>query len=202
MAKTMTASQTITDGQIEAAVEQFRAALRKKRGNYLSEPFQKVLGLENLGQRLIEPLGALVEAQANVIVREVPINRDRSPEDAIAATGRREYLNPDVVKAMPRGEGQGPVEFFQVGKTISCAQLAKEYESRGLVPDPYAVAAVLEADPAFADDRYVAAQWKDKDGNWCYAVFDRWGDGRKVHVNRYDYGWYDKWWFGGVRKQS
>ena len=104
---------------------------------------------------------------------------------------------------------------------ISDDDLEKEFELRGLKPaDPISVAAVNEADPAFADEKPHGTHWKDAKGKWCYAAFhrwdddgrhvlvnrydsdwlDRWGDGREVNICRSDDDWDDYWWFAGVRK--
>jgi hypothetical protein len=79
--------------------------------------------------------------------------------------------------------------------------LDKEYERRGLKPaDPYTLAAVNEADPAFADKHPNGTHWKDADDKWRYAAFYRWSDERRAHVYRSDYDWDDRWWFPGFRK--
>ena len=144
---------------------------------------------------------ARVERRANMIVRHVRVNRTHSAREAINATGRKKYLDNNVVDSMPRGEGdEADVYFFKESRTISNDDLAKKYESLGFKPDPYAQAAVNEADPAFADDHPNGSQWKDADGNWCFAAFYRWNDERHVNVNRHDYDWGDGWWFAGVRK--
>ena len=65
---------------------------------------------------------------------------------------------------------------------------------------PYDVAAVNQADPAFADSHPNATHWKDSDDNWCYLACDRWSDERSVDVSRRDGVWNDNWWFAGVRK--
>jgi hypothetical protein len=105
---------------------------------------------------------------------------------------------------MPKAEkDEDEVIFFKIGREVSCSELEKEYELRGLKPaDPYSQAAVNEADPAFADEHPNGTQWKDKDGNYCCAVFDRRGVERCVGVGRYGYVWLDYWWFAGVRKST
>ena len=89
----------------------------------------------------------------DVIIRRMRVNRSRSPQEALAATGRKQYVTDAVVAHMPRGEGdEAEIFFFKVGRWISDDDLEKEYSSRGLVPaDPFSLAAVNEADPAFAD---------------------------------------------------
>ncbi|MEJ0001637.1 MAG: hypothetical protein WDN09_00380 [bacterium] len=85
---------------------------------------------------------------------------------------------------------------------ISDEDLEKEYDLRGLKPDPLAQCAVNEADPLFADTRPNGTHWKNAKGKWCFVDFDRWDDEPIVRVGQDDYVGYDYWWFGGVRKQN
>ena len=135
------------------------------------------------------------------------VNRSRSQQEALEATGRAQYTDRKVVDAMPKGEGnEVEVLFFKPDLSnrnsfISDDDLEKEFDLRGLKPaDPISVAAVNEADPAFADEKPHGTHWKDAKGNWCYATFDRWYGKRKVSVYRNARGWDDRWWFAGVRK--
>ncbi|OGY64581.1 MAG: hypothetical protein A3B92_00400 [Candidatus Harrisonbacteria bacterium RIFCSPHIGHO2_02_FULL_42_16] len=140
---------------------------------------------------------------AETITRIVRVNRIRSPQEALNATGRNQYVNPDVINAMPKGEGEKTkVVFFSLGHWVSDEDLEREYEARGLKPvDPYSLAAVNEADPAFADSHPNSTHWKDSNGQWCYTVFCHWiAGGRRVNVNRIGVGWRGGWWFGGLRK--
>lgn len=112
------------------------------------------------------------------------------------------YADEKVLKNAPVNKKQGELEFFNLGKYVSCDELGKEYESRGLIPaDVYALASWNEE---HKDDerKYFATQWKDADGNYCYAAFDRWGGERYVDVGRDGLDWDDYWWFAGVRKSS
>ncbi len=192
----------ITTGQVGKVQELLGAALRKS--DLQSEPSQQVL--ENQGAQVIEEMVAVlrkyVEAVSSMIVRHVAVNRNRSPQEAIDATGRNKYLTDGVVAAMPQGEGgEADVFFFNLGRYISDADLDKEYELRGLKPaDSYALAAVNESDPAFADNHPNSTRWKDESGNWCYAAFNRWNDERNVGVGRRSDRWHDRWWFAGCRK--
>lgn len=205
MTQIMTAAE-MTDGQIENAVNKFRDAMRKHRSEITSDVAQQVLGVENLGMMMFTPFRERAEAVSNLIVRTAKVNRGRSQQEAIEATGRAQYTDRKVVDSMPKGEGdEVEVVFFKpdldfVG-FISGDDLEKEFELRGLKPaDPTSVAAVNEADPAFADEKPHGTHWKDAKGNWCYAVFGRWYGKREVCVYRCGYGWCDSWWFAGVRK--
>ena len=144
-----------------------------------------------------------------IIWREVKVNPDETPQEALDATGRVRDTNSEVMKTMPRGEGKkARVGFFQLDLSkrdgyISDDDLAKEYELRGLKPDPYAQMAVNKADPAFADIRPNGCHWRGPDGKWHYIAFNRWGDGeRYVGVNRSGGGWGDGWWFAGEQVAS
>ena len=203
-------NEPATEGQFGKVLELFGARLRKS--NLKGKPLQAVI--ENQGAALVGQLMAklteMVDAVSELISRTVTVNRKRSGKEALTATGRKLYVTDSVVADMPNGEG-GEVEvfFFKPDLTsrkgsISDDDLDKEYELRGLEPaDPYALAAANEADPAFADKYPNGTHWKDADGNWCFATFDRWvGDERNVNVNRDDLVWHDHWWFAGVRKKK
>ncbi|MCC6290834.1 hypothetical protein IT398_02110 [Candidatus Nomurabacteria bacterium] len=144
---------------------------------------------------------------ANLTVRKVKVNRNRSPQEAIEATGRTQYTDRQVVNAMPKGEGdEAEIVFFKPDLSernsfISDDDLEKEFELRGLKPaDPVSVAAVNEADPAFADQVPHGTHWKDDKGNWCHVTFHLWFDEREVCVGRGYGGWHDDAYFAGVRK--
>ncbi len=204
MAKTMTASQKpMTSGQVDNLVAKFRAALTKHRLDLTAQTAQQVIGVENLGMELYAVIRIYGERFANLFSRTVTVDHTRSPQAALDATGRTQYIDKKVVNAMPRGEGvEVEVVFFKVGHYISDDNLEKAFDQRGLNPvDPYTLAAVNEADATFADEHPNGTHWKDADGNWCFATFSRWYGERNVGVFR-DYGrdWSDSWWFAGVRK--
>lgn len=147
------------------------------------------------------------EAVSNLIVRTAKVNRSRSQQEAIEATGRTQYTDREVVDSMPKGEGdEVEVVFFKLDLSnrngfISDDDLEKEFDLCGLKPaDPISVAAVNEADSAFADEKPHGTHWKDAKGNWCYAAFRRWDDELEVRVYRSDGVWRGSWWFAGVRK--
>ena len=201
----------ITPGQIGKINENLAAALRKS--GLQSALVQVVLETQGdaLTQELLETVRAHVEALSGLIIRKVKVDRTRTPQQALDATGRRQYVDPKVVNAMPgRGEmvEEAEVFFFKPrpqaydkNGLISDDRLEAEYDFHDFKPaDPYAQAAVNEADPNFANDHPNGTHWKDKDGKWCFASFFRWLDEPRVHVYRRDLDWYDCWWFAGVRK--
>lgn len=207
MARTMTPS--MTDGQIDKAGDIVRAALckhlREQRSEFESEPTQQVLGNPALGPKLLAVFRQMYEAVSGLIMRHVKVNRARTPQEALDALGRAQYTDREVVETMPRGDSDedDDVLFFQGSRYLSDDELEEEFESRGFVPaDPYLVAAVNQDDPSFADERPNATHWKDDQGRWCYLACYRFDGERGVRVSRYGFGWFDFWWFAGVRKES
>lgn len=203
MVDTITPSEkTITEGEIGKINELVAAKLRKS--NLPSNLVYEILKTKGgeLADNLVADLQRMVDAISDLIIRRVPVNRSRAPKEALKATGRNQYVDDSVVANMPRGEGdEEEVVFFKLGRWISDDDLEKEYGLRSLVPvDPYSLAAVNEADPAFADEHPNATHWKDSSGKWCYAAFGRWYGERSVHVRRRDDGWNDDRWFAGRRK--
>lgn len=207
MAETMT-TPGMTDGQINRALEIFKAQLVKHATELPSEDVQTVFGQKDLGPEWLTVLRKRVEAVSSMIVRKARVDRSRTPQQALDATGRRQYVDQAVVTAMPRG-GNKEVEvcFFKPRPEaydkdgwLSEEALEREFEFNGFKPDPLAQAAVNEADPAFANEYPNGTHWQDENGKWCFAAFSRDGDERRVGVGRRDDGWSDRWWFGGVRK--
>src|SRR3989344_7634417 len=213
MTQIMTATEMeMTDGQIENAVGKLRDAMRKHRSGITSDVAQQVLGVENLGMVMFTPFRERAEVLSNLIVRRVKVNRLLTPQQVLDATGRKQYTNRKVVNAMPRGEGGGEgdeteVVFFKPEPWeytrpdfMSDDDFEKALGRRNLKSaPPDDVAAVNEADPAFADTRPNGTHWKDADGKWCFAAFDRWNGEREVGVDRDGYVWHDLWWFAGLR---
>lgn len=189
----------ITEGEIGKINELVAAKLRKS--NLPSGLVQEILKTRGgeLADKLVKDLQSMVEAISNLITRKVPVNRSLNGKAVLDATGRKQYINDEVVATMPQGEGdEAEVIFFNLGRYISDDDLDKEYEKRGLVPtDPFSLAAVNEADLEFADDHPNGTHWKDANGNWCYIAFGRW---RGVCVDRYGGEWGGDWWFAGRRK--
>lgn len=146
---------------------------------------------------------------ANTIVRSFKVDRTRTPQAALDATGRKQYVNGDIVATMPtKGLAEGEMVFFKpdpssyVNGLISDAALAKEFELRELDPDPLAQAAINEADPAFAKDHPNGCHWPLEGGGYGFLTFGAWYDGRGVSCDRHDGVWRGGWVFGGVRKVS
>lgn len=145
---------------------------------------------------------------ANTIVRSFKVDRTRTPQAALDATGRKQYVNGDIVATMPtKGLVEGQMEFFKpdpssyVNGVINDAALAKEFELRELDPDPLAQAAINEADPVFAKDHPNGTHWPLEGGGFGFLTFYEWSGERDVSCYR-SVGWDDRWVFGGVRKVS
>ena len=199
MAKAVSPSNTITRGQAAKFSDLQVAALCKS--DLPSDITQQVLEQNGaaLAAEFVASVRRHVEARSDTIVRHAKVNRTLTQEQMIGATGREQYVDKNVLAAIPKGEGEEvDVHFFKLGRYIKVGDLTKEYELRGLKPDHYAQAAVNEADPAFADERPNATQWQDANGKFCYLTFGRWSDVRTVFCDRDDYGWRDGWWFAGV----
>lgn len=111
------------------------------------------------------------------------------------------YIDEDI--SLPEKQTyEEPIEYINFGKYVSAGELQEEYETRGVVPvDPYTI---LESiDENLEEKRhYIGTQWKDANGNYCSAFFNRWCRGRRVRVRRHDDGWYGPWWFPVVRKTA
>jgi len=157
----------------------------------------------NLTNDFLATIRERVEMVSTMFTRNVSgINRNQTPQEALDATGRKQYTTKSVVDAMPRGERE-KVEmwFFELDYNPTPKDLAAEYELRDLKADPIGLASVLEVEPAFADDRPVACQWDlDENGKASYAVFYRWLDGRNVNVQRHGNRWTRSCRFAGVCK--
>ncbi len=118
-------------------------------------------------------------------------------------TKRDLYIDEDVLSSAPSGV-RGELVLFTVGKYMTDDELEKEYVLRELEPATIELIADFDVkNPTQIDEKkYVGTHWKDAKGNWCYATFGRWDDGRRVDVDRYDGDWGDRWWFAGVRSSS
>ena len=203
MTKIMNASESMTDGQIDTAVNQFRDAMRKNRDGVGKELAQQVLGVDNLGMRMFAVYRDLAEKFGKTITRHVVVDRSLTPEQMINLTGRvKWFIDPEVLVEMPReGLSECAVEIFELDYDASVDQLDNEYESNSRAQDPYAVIQMMIDDPSLADERPIAVQWRDKRGRACYAIFDRHGDGeRRVRVSWDDDGWDRNDRFAGSRK--
>jgi hypothetical protein len=195
---------SMTDGQVDKLVANFRAHVVKHANEIGSEAAQVALGASELAAEMFAPFRKRAEAVSGMIIRHVAVDLSLSAQDAIKATGRAMYLNDSVVATMPRGVStEVDVHFFRLGRYVGSADLLKEYELRGLEPvDPFLLAAVNQADPAFADSHPNGTQWTDAKGKFCCTLFHRWNDERIASVYQDGGGWCGYWWFAGARKRT
>ena len=208
MAETMSAS--MSKGQArDLGKKVFEAALAHL-AEVGHEAAQQALGYPNIGTIMFakfKEVGAQLAGQVVRLVRG--INRSRPPEQVLTDTGRKVYSNPAVVARMPRGtKSSARLHIFEVDKSkyksgvLTCADLAEEYRQRSLRADVEALAGYLKKNPAAADEKGLACQWVDKDGNYCCATFGRWRGERDVLVYRIDGDWDGVWSFAGVPQES
>ena len=194
---TMTPSEvkTTTQGQIDKAVANYRALLEKRAPEFESAAVQTVLGQPEFAEAQFALFRERVESASEIIIRRVKVDRSRSRQKVIDATGRKQYIDKDVLATMPTGEGDKvDVWFVPTKRHIPAAEVPAFLARYGLVPDPRAQAAVNKADPAFADKVPNGTQWGDN----CCLAFGRWNDERRVRCDRFDYGWYGDWFLCGV----
>lgn len=200
MAKPMSPSKPITPGQIAKFYGYLEAALRKS--GLPSEPTQRVIEAQGaaLADEFVASVRTRVEAISDLIVRHVKnIDRTRTPQEVLDATGRRLYTSDASVQCMPTdGRDEDDVYFFKAPRFINEDELEKELALRGLKCDPYAQAQVNIDDLSFADERPNGMHWQGADGNWHYAEFSRWPGERHVYVSRRGSEWFGYWFFGGV----
>jgi len=209
MTSVVTPSTPITQGQIGKLQDLLSARLRKS--GLSSDPVQQVLETQGdvVADEMLTVIRKHVESVSSMIVRHVKVSRTCTPQEALDATGRKQYVDNGVVKAMPRGDkDEDDVHFFKPEQSaydkngwISDDNLEKQFDLRGLKPvDPYKLAQVNIDDPAFGDKYPNATHWKNAEGKWCFAAFDRWSGERGVSVYRGDGDWSGDWWFAGVCK--
>lgn len=159
--------------------------------------------------KIISPIREMFEVLRNVrdseemIGRRVKVDRTKTREQmivALGARGREKYVNSEVLETMPtQGRKEEVVYFFPIKRAVLVEEYAHEFESRGLVPDPFAQLQVNIDDPLFADEHPNGVQWVDKDGNFCYAAIARWCGGRGVTVNCDERRWLCNAWLAGVQ---
>jgi hypothetical protein len=212
MTQVMTPSKPITDGQINKAVANYRTMIETHATEFDSEAVQQVLGDPAFAAEQFAAFRKRVDAVSKQVVHLVTVDRTRTPQQALDACRRVQYIDKKVVAAMPRGTGEkAKLVYFKPDLSaykngwISCADVAEEYKRRGLVPDPQAQIDDNAANPEFADEHPNACQWIDGKGNYCFASFDRFGDWRYVHVRRDGRdgrGWPGSWSFAGVPQGS
>lgn len=203
MARAVSPSEnTLSKGQAGKFADLLVAALVKS--GLPSAETQQVL--EHQGATLVAQFIVQVQAKVDqvsqIVRRTVAVDRSLSPQQAIVATGRRQFVTDDVLAAMPQGHGDTvTLEFVRLTKWMNDEVVEALLAEHGLVAaDAFAVAAHNTADQDFALKHPCFTHWQDTNGKWCLAAFSGWGGGRYVYVHRDDDGWHDGWWVAGVRK--
>lgn len=166
---------------------------------------EKEIREENERKRKIVEQEQQKQNELNTVHLRVTVNRNQAPFQALVSTFRKHDTLPAVVEYMPHGEGKEVVvSFFKLNHTVGYSELEEEYKSRGLKhADPYSVAAVNEAYPAFSDDHPNTTQWTDSNNNWCIAAFGALlsNPGERILSVRFRHkAWEQGWWFAGIRK--
>ncbi len=188
-------TQSITNGQIGQIND--RLATKLRESGLPSDTVQRVLAAP--GGEAVNAMFAVfrkhVEAMSEIIIRRARVDRTRTPQEAIDATGRRQFVDEKILATMPIGEGEEvDVWFIPIKRFVPASEVPAFLAQYGLVPDPRAQAAVNEDDPAFADEHPNGTQWDD---NCCLSFFG-WSDERGVDCSRGGDGWDGYWFLAGV----
>ncbi len=195
--------EPITQGQVRRIFNRFE--VKCLRGFLAKKPTQEVLEEEGdaLVQDMFVLLRARVERRSNMIVRHFKVDRTKSRQEMLDATGRTQYVDKNVLATMPvDGPEEGDLYFFPVKRYLPFEEADKEFDSRCLIPDPAAQAQVNADDPSFADEHPNGVQWGLKNGVVSFLSFYRWHGGRDVDVNRCGSAWRDDTWLAGRRKNQ
>lgn len=192
----------ISKGQAGKFADLLVAALAKS--GMPSAETQRVL--EHQGATLVAQFIAQVQAKVDqvskIVRRTVAVDRSLSPQAAISATDRRQYVTDNVLASMPTGTADTvPIEFIQLPKWMDDAAADALLAEQGLVAvDPFALAALNAVEKDFARRHPCFTHWQDANGKWCCAAFGDWRVERGVYVDRRNGGWGGDWWVAGVRK--
>ncbi len=126
----------------------------------------------------------------------------------------RKLYHEKALISIPQSKGREvDVIFFQLGREVTGPELLHEYDQRGLVADPHAHAAILAADPAFADAHPSLSCWKGYDyeqrGEEYFSLFfsnfDFEGSRRplvSVTYKKESRTYPEDLWYAGVRKTA
>lgn len=117
-------------------------------------------------------------------------------------TKRTQYVDDDVVASVEPCDPQ-EIEIVKLNKYVSASDLEGELAKLGYeLAHPYALALYSkEHDDVMLEKTYVATQWKDKEGEYCWASFYSFSGGdRGVSVHRRSYEWHVAWGFACSRK--
>ncbi len=169
----------------EEAIGLFAEAVKNRNG--------KATETKKADTSLIAPNG--IELPEGTVIRRTRVDPMRTPQEVIAATGRKPYVNDCVLATMPQSEGgEIDVYFLPTKRFMPMKEVTAFLAQYGLVSNPRAQASANEDNPAFADKYPNGSQW----GNNCYLTFGRWSGDRGVRCRRDDGGWSGGWFLSGV----
>ena len=117
----------ISEGKIGKFLELQAAALRKS--GLPGAETQQVLETQGgaLADEFVTAVRKRVEAISSLITRIVRVVRSRTPQAALEATSRIQYVDKAVVKTKPNGEGdEATLYFFKADRYLSEPDLEKE----------------------------------------------------------------------------
>lgn len=126
---------------------------------------------------------------------------DLPPIDVLKATGAKMFVDPDVVKNMPKRDGQPEiiVNFFQLNYWPSDDELHTEYIKRDMISaDPFSLAKINQLDKTFSIIYHNCTHWKNQNGEWCCLSFSFWNDERHLDVWIHKIKWSKRFWFAGI----
>lgn len=202
--KTSEEERETPNGQIDKAVDMYRAMLQKHSHEFPSSSVQTVLGREELAAEQFSVFREQVEREVDdvVIVRHTKVNRTRSFEELIKAFNFKAFVNYTICE-MPNGDDNGEevdVHYF-IGKKFPAGSKGyhRQFEIRGLKPvDPYSLASVIEEDPDFASSHSNMTHWNDGK-HWGFIAFGRFGQ-KRLDIFPGSEIPLDVTWLAGIRK--
>src|SRR3989344_7785496 len=166
------AVEVITAGQIGRASDRFSERCRTNAVSLPKDIVQEVLEHEGdqIAQEMFEALRSHVERRASMIVRRVTVDRTITSQQALDATGRKQYTDQGIVDEAAVIGGKVADEDLYIFKPdasafdehglISDDNLERQFELRGLNPtDLYQIAGLNKADSAFADEKPNGTHW-------------------------------------------
>lgn len=169
---------------------------------------QRGQNAQKLAERLKQAFVPSVQkvGEISIVTLTASVNRTLALKQALLVTGRKLYLNEDVVANWPASATGDTVtmSLYNFGRYIEVAKLDEELAKVGLEleTDLVGLAAINQAYPELADDHLNGTQRKSADGKFCYAIFSHWYGERDVSVDQGDVDWHDGWWFPVRCKQA
>lgn len=132
------------------------------------------------------------------VVRNVRVNRIQTPLAMIKALHRRGSIDGGMLETMPKdGEECVDVFFFPIQCFLCRPDIAKEFESRGLMSDPYAQIQA-NIDKSNLSQRFPNIVHWSNPGCFCHvSIIQRFND-RLIQVGYVGNGLRSGWWLAGV----